>query len=108
MPQHPSASCDGRAYSYAITDRSAVRSSGRLATRAEARPDILVVISDVELRHVNGCELARTIRQRWPRIGVILTSGRAAPAAEFQKNGRELRVRVEGLSLSSTTGRSRA
>jgi CheY-like chemotaxis protein len=45
----------------------------------EARPDILAVISDVELSGENGFELARTIRRRWPRLGVVLTSGRAAP-----------------------------
>jgi two-component system, response regulator PdtaR len=46
----------------------------------EARPDIMVVVSDVELKGENGFELARTVRQRWPRVGVILSSGRASPA----------------------------
>src|SRR5215212_2885822 len=45
----------------------------------EARPDILVVITDVELKGENGFELARAVRQRWPRVGVILCSGRALP-----------------------------
>jgi two-component system, response regulator PdtaR len=45
----------------------------------EARPDVLVVVSDVELKGENGFELAATVSQRWPRVGVILTSGRAAP-----------------------------
>jgi len=46
----------------------------------EARPNIMVVVSDVELKGENGFELARTVRQRWPRVGVILSSGRASPA----------------------------
>jgi two-component system, response regulator PdtaR len=46
----------------------------------EARPDIMVVVSDVELKGENGLELARIVRQRWPRVGVILCSGRAFPA----------------------------
>jgi len=46
----------------------------------EARPDILVVITDVELKGENGFELARFVRQRWPRVGIILCSGRAFPA----------------------------
>jgi DNA-binding response OmpR family regulator len=40
----------------------------------------VLVISDVELRAESGFELARTVRERWPRVAIILTSGRANPA----------------------------
>jgi DNA-binding response OmpR family regulator len=40
-----------------------------------------MVVSDVELKGENGFELARTVRQRWPRVGVILSSGRASPTS---------------------------
>jgi CheY-like chemotaxis protein len=47
----------------------------------QARPDIQVVVTDVELPgSMNGIELANVIRERWPGIGIIITSGRELPA----------------------------
>ena len=46
-----------------------------------ARPDIQAVITDVEMPRssMDGLELARTIRDQWPGIGVVITSGRERP-----------------------------
>jgi CheY-like chemotaxis protein len=49
-------------------------------TLLQARPDVLVVVSDVEMPgKMNGFALARAERERASGVGVILTSGRVAP-----------------------------
>jgi CheY-like chemotaxis protein len=46
----------------------------------QARPDVQVVVTDIEMPGaMNGLELARVIRERWPGVGVVLTSGRERP-----------------------------
>lgn len=42
-----------------------------------ARDDIRVVVTDVEMPGgINGLALTATIHDRWPEVGVIVTSGR--------------------------------
>lgn len=49
-------------------------------TMLQARPDVQTVITDIEMPgSMNGLELVKVIHQRWPRIGIIVTSGRARP-----------------------------
>jgi CheY-like chemotaxis protein len=44
----------------------------------EARPDIRLVFTDVEMPgSIDGLKLAHYIRERWPRIHLIVASGRA-------------------------------
>ncbi|MFC4173127.1 response regulator [Microvirga sp. GCM10011540] len=46
----------------------------------QARPDIQAVVTDVEmLGSMNSFELVRAIRERWPGVRAIVTSGRQAP-----------------------------
>jgi len=46
----------------------------------EARPDVLVLVSDVEMGNgPNGFHLSQAVHERWPGIAIILTSGRATP-----------------------------
>ena len=41
---------------------------------------VQVVITDIEMPGaMNGLKLARTVQERWPGIGVIVTSGRERP-----------------------------
>ena len=48
----------------------------------QARPDVLVLVSDVEMGNgPNGFHLSQTVHQQWPGVGIILTSGRATPDA---------------------------
>jgi CheY-like chemotaxis protein len=48
-----------------------------------ARPDVQVVITDIEMPgSMNGLALAGEIRDRWPGVGVVVTSGRQRPGAE--------------------------
>jgi CheY-like chemotaxis protein len=53
-------------------------------TVLQARPDIQAVITDIEMPagSMNGLELARTIQERWPGIGVIISSGRERPGPD--------------------------
>ncbi|WP_280949658.1 response regulator [Pseudorhizobium pelagicum] len=45
-----------------------------------ARTDIDVVFTDVNMPgEIGGMELARRIADRWPQIGVIITSGMVRP-----------------------------
>jgi CheY-like chemotaxis protein len=40
------------------------------------RRDVAVLFTDVNLPGMDGLQLARLVRRRWPDIGVIVTSGR--------------------------------
>lgn len=43
----------------------------------ESRDDIRIVFLDIVMNHgMNGLELAAVIRQRWPRVDIVLTSGK--------------------------------
>lgn len=47
----------------------------------ETRSDIRIVFTDVDMpRGMDGMRLAAAIRDRWPPIEIILTSGYAVPA----------------------------
>ena len=47
----------------------------------EARPDIRVVFSDIEMPtgSMDGLKLIHAIRKRWPPVMLILASGRVSP-----------------------------
>jgi len=48
----------------------------------EARPDIRIVFTDIDMPPgADGLELAALVRDRWPPIEIIITSGKALPAA---------------------------
>lgn len=52
-------------------------------TVLEARPDVQAVVTDIEMPgSMNGIELTHVIRDRWPGIGVIVTSGRQRPGPD--------------------------
>lgn len=48
-------------------------------TILEGRQDIRLVFSDVDMPGISGFQLAATVRDRWPPVEVILTSGRPLP-----------------------------
>ena len=46
----------------------------------ERRPDIRIVFTDIDMPGgMDGIKLAAAIRDRWPPIEIILTSGKPAP-----------------------------
>ncbi len=52
-------------------------------TILQARPDVQVIISDIEMPgSMNGLELARAVHERWPGIGIVVTSGRERPGPD--------------------------
>ena len=51
-------------------------SAGEAIKILESRPDIRVVFTDIEMPgSMDGLKLAKAIRDRWPPIEVIVTSG---------------------------------
>lgn len=54
------------------------------AIKLEARPDIRVVFSDIEMPagSMDGLKLMHAVRERWPPVILILSSGRVSPTAE--------------------------
>jgi DNA-binding LytR/AlgR family response regulator len=49
----------------------------------ESHDDIDILFTDVNLPgSMNGFELAATVRDRWPRVKIIVASGRQAVSAE--------------------------
>ncbi|KQU53528.1 hypothetical protein ASG72_19750 [Bosea sp. Leaf344] len=53
-------------------------------TLLEARPEIRVVFSDIEMPggSMDGLKLMHAVRERWPPVILILASGRVLPSAE--------------------------
>src|SRR3712207_3452014 len=52
-------------------------------TVLQARPDVQAVAPDIEMAgSMNGVELVQVIRERWPGIGVVITSGRERPGPD--------------------------
>ncbi|WP_336945658.1 response regulator [Asaia sp. BMEF1] len=75
----------------------------------ESRPDIRIVLADVDMPgSMDGLRLAALVRDRWPPIEIIVTSGRGIPqlatiparAMFLPKPLNEQRVK-EALSLFS-------
>ncbi len=53
-----------------------------------ARPDVRVVFTDVDMPgSLDGLALARRVHDGWPRIGVVVTSGRSCVGEELTPNG---------------------
>lgn len=49
----------------------------------ESRPDIRIVFTDIDMPNgLEGLKLAAAIRDRWPPIEIIITSGRTWPRPE--------------------------
>jgi CheY-like chemotaxis protein len=49
----------------------------------QARSDVRAVVTDIEMPgSMNGLALARLVRERWPGIGIVVTSGRARPGPD--------------------------
>jgi CheY-like chemotaxis protein len=52
-------------------------------TLLQARADIQAVVTDIEMPgSMNGIGLARAVRERWPGIGLLVTSGRVRPGPD--------------------------
>lgn len=76
----------------------------------ETRPDIRLVFSDIDLGiGMDGLRLARSIRDRWPPVGIIMTSGKVQPRPEdlpargrfFEKPYRREEVATAMLEMAA-------
>lgn len=69
-----------------------------------ARSDIRVVFTDINMPgSMDGLKLARAVRDRWPPILLIVTSGMVTPASgEIPPGGRFLRKPYGAEQLTST------
>jgi CheY-like chemotaxis protein len=70
----------------------------------EARKDIRIVFTDIEMPgSMDGLKLARAIRDRWPPIELILTSGKQKPeAGGLPERGRFLQKPYDPNELLGT------
>ena len=49
----------------------------------EGRNDVQAVVTDIEMPgSMNGLDLVRLVRERWPGIGIVVTSGRVRPGPD--------------------------
>jgi len=54
----------------------------------EATADVRALVTDVEMPgSLDGFTLARVVKQAWPDIGVVVTSGRVAPRSQELPSG---------------------
>jgi CheY-like chemotaxis protein len=66
----------------------------------EARSDVRVVFTDWNMPgDIDGMELARLVRKRWPAISVIVTSGKMRPPGELPAGVRFLAKPYRPLAL---------
>jgi CheY-like chemotaxis protein len=56
----------------------------------ESRNDILTIFTDIEMPgSMDGLKLAAAVRDRWPPVNIVITTGRAKPdSAQMPKNAR--------------------
>jgi two-component system, response regulator PdtaR len=68
------------------------------------RTDIRVLFTDVEMPgSMDGYRLARTVRERWPGIAIVITSGRKAPGlGDLLAGGRFLAKPYEAFAVAQT------
>jgi len=45
----------------------------------EARNDIYTLFTDLDVRSMDGLKLAAAVRERWPPVNIIVTTGKGAP-----------------------------
>jgi DNA-binding NtrC family response regulator len=79
------------------------RNAQRAIRVLEAREDVRVMITDVDFTsgQMSGLDLAQLVARRWPRVGIVITSGHATPTASdlppgarfFPKPYREYQLR---------------
>lgn len=73
-----------------------------LALLERAHEKIDLVFSDVIMPGINGLELARLIRDRWPAMPVVLTTGYSDALAEQQDHGFPLLRKPYSVSSLTT------
>ena len=70
-----------------FTTRRVANAREAIATLESEHETIDIVFSDVIMPGVDGVELGRRIRQRWPKLTVVLTSGYSHVLADDARHG---------------------
>jgi CheY-like chemotaxis protein len=66
----------------------------------ETHPEVRVVFSDIEMPgFLDGLGLAHYICHRWPRIGIVLTSGHQIRMEMIPRDGRFMAKPYDGKAL---------
>jgi two-component system, response regulator PdtaR len=53
-----------------------------------SRPDVKLLFTDIQLPGpLDGMDLARAVREKWPHIGVVITSGHIQPQRSDMPDG---------------------
>ncbi len=66
----------------------------------EAEADVRAVLTDVEMPgSLDGLDLARRIGERWPSIGIVVTSGKTCYAGSVPEGSRFLSKPYAGPEL---------
>lgn len=56
--------------------------------RLEAHPDIAILFTDIDMPgSMDGLKLSAAVRDRWPPIKIIITSGKRRPGDEMMPQG---------------------
>jgi DNA-binding NtrC family response regulator len=50
----------------------------------EMREDVAALFTDVGLPNMNGVALAKIVSDRWPHIGIVITSGAVPPGVKLE------------------------
>jgi CheY-like chemotaxis protein len=50
----------------------------------EMREDVAALFTDVGLPNMNGVALAKIVSERWPHIGIVITSGAIPPGVKLE------------------------
>jgi CheY-like chemotaxis protein len=50
----------------------------------ELRDDVAALFTDVTMPNMKGVALARLVRERWPHIGIVITSGALPPNLKLE------------------------
>src|SRR5580765_8012247 len=70
----------------------------------ESRRDIRAVLTDIQMPgSMDGLKLARAVRDRWPPIALIVTSGKTdITESDLPSGGRFLRKPCEAAEITAT------
>jgi DNA-binding NtrC family response regulator len=50
----------------------------------EIRDDVAALFTDVAMPNMNGITLAKLVSERWPHVGIVLTSGAMPEGVELE------------------------
>jgi DNA-binding LytR/AlgR family response regulator len=85
-------------------DAISVATADEAITILEERPDVFLVFTDVDIPgSMDGIKLARAVRERWPPVELVVTSGHGEVLVEdLPERGRFLAKPYDASTLTRT------